>query len=193
MNTREELIEEAAKAIWDEDSDIPEHWDNKNVVEWEREEYRRMARAALAVFEKAHAPADDYPDAEGLAALRNPAPTDDERETLRIAELDARQAAYRKHRDDFYVDHESAPEIASNSFFDGWDAAVGTGFRRSKVPTPQGEPSDAQVEVAYQSWRQASVRDAVHTESPRDMERAWIRAALRAAAAVNPEKPEDIA
>lgn len=64
---------------------------------------------------------------------------DDEREARRIAELDARQAAYRKEREDWYVDHEAEPEIASNAFFRGWDAAVGAGFRRSEVREPSAE------------------------------------------------------
>lgn len=77
--------------------------------------------AALAVFEKALTP------------------TDDEVEALRIAHLDARQAAYRKEREDWFVDHEAEPEIATNAFFRGWDAAVGGGFRRSEVPEPSAE------------------------------------------------------
>lgn len=45
-------------------------------------------------------------------------------ESARIAELDARQAAYRKDCADWYVDYDHEPEIASNAFFRGWDAAV---------------------------------------------------------------------
>lgn len=70
-------------------------------------------------------------------------PTDDEREALRIAELDARQAAYRKEREDWFVDHEAEPEIARNAFFRGWDAAVGGGFRRLEVPEPSVEDQAA--------------------------------------------------
>lgn len=60
--TNEKLIEEAAKAI--QALDFPDHgigWDEST------EYYRESARAALAVFEKAHTP------------------TDDEREALRVA------------------------------------------------------------------------------------------------------------
>ncbi len=99
-------------------------------------------------------------------------PTDDEREALRVAELDVRQAAYQQDRTDWFLDHEYSPEVATNAFFRGWDAAVAYGFRPSSVqepsdaewrageqsvadamhfsanPEPQGEPSDAQIEAA---------------------------------------------
>lgn len=109
-------------------------------------------------------------------------PTDDERETRRIAHLDARQAAYRKEREDWFVDHEAEPGIASNAFFRGWDAAVDGGFRRSEVPEPQGEPSDAQVEaaldayMAHEGWETDEVGKAKM--------RGRMRAALRAAGEV---------
>lgn len=93
---------------------------------------------ALAVFEK---------------ALTS---TDDEREALRIAELDARQAAYRK--EDWFVDHEAEPEIATNAFFRGWDAAVGGGFRRSEVSEPSADWYDLAVKAF--PW-DASEGDAV--------------------------------
>ncbi|EQM83401.1 hypothetical protein L687_12340 [Microbacterium maritypicum MF109] len=82
------------------------------------------------------------------AADKAHTPTDDEREALRIAHLDARQAAYREDRALWFRDYDNAPEIATNAFFRGWDAAVDGGFRRSEHAAfePQGEPSDAQVD-----------------------------------------------
>lgn len=105
-----------------------------------------------------------------VACMKAHAPTDDEREALRIAHLDARQTAYREDRALWFRDYDDAPEIATNAFFRGWDAAVAGGFRRSEVPEPnaeiictepghahcdrqytdaepQGEPSDAMVEA----------------------------------------------
>lgn len=82
---------------------------------------RTLAEAAAEVFEKAHTP------------------TDDEREALRIAELDARQAAFRQDRTEWFVDHEHEPEVATNAFFRGWDAAVDGGFRRTEVPEPSAQ------------------------------------------------------
>ena len=82
------------------------------------------------------------------------APTDDEREALRIAELDARQAAYRKEREDWFVDHEAEPEIATNAFFRGWDAAVGGGFRRSEVPEPSTECPQPCVHLSQHDARE---------------------------------------
>lgn len=81
-------------------------------------------------------------------------PTDDEREALRIAHLDARQAAYRKEREDWFVDHEAEPEIASNAFFRGWDAAVGGGFRRSEVPEPSAECPQPCVHLSQHDARE---------------------------------------
>lgn len=43
---------------------------------------------------------------------------------MSIEELDARQAALKKEREDWYVDHEAEPWIAGNAFLRGWDAAV---------------------------------------------------------------------
>lgn len=169
MMSREELIKEALAAYWGGEGNAAQlgSWTGMS--------------AALAVFEKAHAPSDDEREVlldeleawqrhTGDAALGNllrrvgsairrseahaPTddfphghpeidPTDDEREALRIAHLDARQAAYRKEVEDWFVDHDSAPEIAGNAFFRGWDAAVDGGFRRSEVPEPQGKPCGA--------------------------------------------------
>lgn len=52
---REELIEEAAKAIYETSVDLK----FEDADEWNREIVRDEARAALAVFEQAHTPTDD--------------------------------------------------------------------------------------------------------------------------------------
>lgn len=56
---REKLIEEAAKAIWEESTDPGRkgYWEDES--EYVADEYANQARAALAVFEKAHAPEKD--------------------------------------------------------------------------------------------------------------------------------------
>lgn len=51
----------------------------------------------------------------------------------RVEHLDARQAAYREDRALWFPDHENSPEIATNAFFRGWDAAVSGGFRRPEI------------------------------------------------------------
>lgn len=89
---------------------------------------------------------DDYRNLHDLISAETP--TDDEVEALRIAHLDARQAAYRKEREDWFVDHEAEPEIATNAFFRGWDAAVGGGFRRSEVvPEPSAEVVELRKQI----------------------------------------------
>lgn len=145
---REEVIEEAAKRLLKDVN--PKH--GRPVSSQLASDIRLVAGA---VFEKAHAHECEMCRWENGFGARKPLthtceknlstddfphghpemdPTDDEREALRIAELDARQAAYRKEREDWFVDHEAEPEIATNAFFRGWDAAVGGGFRRSEVP-----------------------------------------------------------
>lgn len=99
---------------------------------WSREQ-ERNAFIAGAVFEKALGEATVTPtDADEVIS---------EREALRIAELDARQAAYRQDCTDWFVDHEQEPGITTNAFFRGWDAAVDGGFRRTEIPEPSGEPT----------------------------------------------------
>lgn len=127
-NVNEELIEEAAmkidsdawlraddyRALFDRPFGSTEQRDRKEAA-------REKARAAFVVFEKAHTPTDE----------RTP-----------IAELDARQAGYRKDREDWYVDHDAEPEITTNAWFRGWDEAASY-FRR----TVQGEPTDDEREA----------------------------------------------
>jgi len=142
MTDREKLIEEAAKAIL-----VASHGEDYD--EWEssleRELYRKRARAALAVFDKAHTPTDDerqqlddimaeadgyWPPARALILerFRRPDPvSDDEQEALAQAIFD------RSH----------APDDALN-LWDGdigklADAILAAGFRRSEVPDPSAE------------------------------------------------------
>lgn len=145
---------------------LGEHLSTTRTVNVLREDWERLKRAEV-LGEKAHTP------------------TDDEREALRIAELDARQSAYRKEREDWYVDHEAEPEIASNAFFRGWDAAVDGGFSRAPFL------SDSRVEAAAREllpeglgpWDRAKPEWQEHA-------RHRARAALRAASAVT-EKGEN--
>lgn len=57
--TREELIEEAAKAIWEESTDPSRKWHWEDESGYVADEYANQARAAFAVFEKAQAPTDE--------------------------------------------------------------------------------------------------------------------------------------
>lgn len=71
MTSRYDLIEEAAEAILDA-AETPEYVRDEQIWAWAR----RDAEAALSVFEKAHTPTEDYPDAEWQAA-RTPQITDE--------------------------------------------------------------------------------------------------------------------
>lgn len=134
MTSREELIKEAAKAMLD-DSHGEGTWEHREQIE--EELYLRRARAALAVFEKAHAP------------------TDDEREAL------AYLITAHRFRERGLSGAIGEPEVAVARPLA--DFLVAEGFRRSEVPEPsaeqpkhlcaahpfgcpepQGEPSDAQ-------------------------------------------------
>lgn len=67
MTDNEKLIEEAAKAIFAEEQcdrhqkrdteSVTENWETR-LADADQDEYRSFARAALAVFEKAHTPTD---------------------------------------------------------------------------------------------------------------------------------------
>jgi hypothetical protein len=142
VNTNDpKLIEEAAKAIYVERWGSGAGWERGS-----RKPYRKQARAALAVFEKAHTP------------------TDDEREAL----LRAMRAGWAK-RQEWWTTTEAPADAPTNDEFLA-DAILTAGFRRSEVPEPsacasclgmcgggrhccencehaepQGEPSDAQA------------------------------------------------
>lgn len=69
MTSRDELFEEVA-AAFQEHEDAPTWQDDPVARDAALRWHMRGFRDALAALEKAHAPTDDYPDAEGLAALR---------------------------------------------------------------------------------------------------------------------------
>lgn len=96
------------------------------------------ARKALSRYEDRNSRPNPAHLADALRGLIDLA------EAERIAELDARQAAYRQDCTDWYVDHEHEPEITTNAFFRGWDAAVGGG----RFSVVQGEPSEHRDRIA---------------------------------------------
>ena len=159
--TREELIEEAAAAIFDA-ADLQLAPDDHR---WELA--RRDARAALAVFEKAQTP------------------TDEEREAhRRVIEL-----WFANWRSIGNV--SPALEVAIDSLEGMVDEALAAGFRRpaqgdyyegleegiaiGRRPV-QGEPTDAQIERAARSIAEWSTSDV-----PLELCRSVARHALRAA------------
>lgn len=116
MTTREELIEEAAKAIFGVNNRL-------DSTQWPRSSYqavyRERARAALAVFEKAHAP------------------TDDEREALdRAVRGVTWNASNYPHRAQPHILGADIGPLTTKIV----EAVESAGFRRSEVPAPQGEP-----------------------------------------------------
>ncbi|MBE7953604.1 hypothetical protein ILP86_04620 [Microbacterium sp. R1] len=128
------------------------------------------------------------------AAEKALTPTDDEVEALRIAHLDARQAAYRKEREDWYVDHEAEPEIASNAFFRGWDAAVDGGFRRSEVtPTDDERKAIAQVILpVFDQLASAVYGDGPYSEAESALEAADLLSAAGFRRSVVPEPSAEV-
>lgn len=129
---RAQLIEKAAKAMADANPEA--EWEDLSATE--RGWYRRDARAALAVFEEAHAPTpcpvchradgshklDCRPQNRRDAAH---APTDDEREALGQALWDALRAKINRPPNPGMVEHLR-------------DRILAAGFRR----TVQGEPTE---------------------------------------------------
>jgi len=71
MTSREELIERAARAIFDMDGRPTMDSTRARISNETKEQVRAQARAALAVFEQAHAPTDDERDgmAKALCAI----------------------------------------------------------------------------------------------------------------------------
>lgn len=123
----EKLIEEAAKAIWAATDALT--WEQTS--EDLRDSCRVEARAALAVFEKAHTPTDDEREGDEKAILNA---LYDSRESFTGvgAEVGTDETA-------ILVDY--VPEIV-----------LALGFRRSGATEPQGEPSDA-PEYSYEIIR----------------------------------------
>lgn len=190
---REELIEEAAKAILDEAGVLPsERYDEM----WELA--RRDARAALAVFEQAQAqteahekPFDTSPErVKNGGDSSHVTPTDDEREAAFKAVAVARECTDGGCQEDRRV---------ANTL-------LAAGFRRTVQGEPanatepdvalhspdemqhnvQGEPSDAQVDAAIRAFHEATLGapdDGFLTSERLERMRDPWRAALRAAAA----------
>lgn len=128
MTTREELIEEAEKALTK-----PKQNDDLVLL------------------------SDNFP--HGHPEID---PTDDEREAL--ANLIPLDLIHDRGREGF-------PEDA----FEAADRILAAGYRRSEVPEPQGEPTDAQVEAALK---------AAENAGPLTPIRERLRVALRAAGGV---------
>lgn len=167
MNDNEKLIEEAAKAIYgtrDDAYDLDE-WGQLDRVQQER--YICDARAALAVFEKAHIP------------------TDNEREALpTVGKQTLDKAIW------WAVVQECQGQLGGDPHATTW----ARGGYRNDIPTlcdrcarlietlkslvalrpePQGEPTDAEVEAAARAIAGPNHLDSFHLEK--------ARAALRAA------------
>ncbi|WP_431863005.1 hypothetical protein [Microbacterium algeriense] len=104
--TNEKLIEEAAKAIYE--------------ARVEESTCGDLARAALAVFEKAHTPTDDEREDEHQAQMI----------AFETAKLEARNSM----RHDPHVWHEALEDALDKVLPAVWHAAAG--FRRSEVPEP---------------------------------------------------------
>ncbi|AXC37964.1 hypothetical protein SEA_JACKO_106 [Microbacterium phage Jacko] len=109
-----------------------------------------------------------------------------------VAERDARQAALKKEREDWYVDHEAEPWIAGNAFLRGWDAAVEGGFRRTEAHAPADSEREAR-EAAWQEYLSRMLeRDAKNNLAGRGLipsHRDW-HAGWDARAAHGSEIPE---
>lgn len=167
MTDNEKLIEEAAKAIYAMDPDR-QAWDGDAYgflepgAERGRKRAIAQARAALAVFEKAHTPADEpgwgpgEKHADCYHGEHSCTPTDDEREARLEYVIDAA------------VPVDEFPSWRFRYSRRIADAVRAAGFRRSEVSEPseghgrhefcdrrlgcltepQGEPSDAQAERA---------------------------------------------
>lgn len=179
--TDEKLIEEAAKAIWEESTDFgrKSRWEDE--PDWTFDEYANMARAAFAVFEKAHAPTDD--DRMAIA---------DEISGIAVGE-------------GYY-----SQTIGINAALEAADAVLAAGFRRPihEETTPSvrghvraltgatdaeldelggftGEPTEAEAWAAAQAFARA-IKEQTGAPSMVNVEHA--RAALRAAAETRGEE-----
>ncbi|WP_406245831.1 hypothetical protein ACI7YT_12385 [Microbacterium sp. M] len=142
MTTREELIEEAAMAIID--AKYPGiGWGA--LSEAARERRRKQARAALAVFEKAHAPTDD--EREALASLL------DELHDPRVTEGGCEFRGW---------NYGWRPGDARRVNADVVDPILAS-HRRSEATEPQDEPSDDEraVQECYDEDTLRMVFDAL--------------------------------
>lgn len=201
MNDNEKLIEEAAAAA--QEATRQKHrptW--RKLPEYVKENYRAHARAALAVFEKAHNP------------------TVDEREALETVIAVTWRDMYSTPTDRDFADailaagfrRSEVPESSAGRELTPCGNLVCTGCRVCGCPAlgiePQGEPSEAQVdavaaaiavaadadywtdEIAEWEGAEAWYREAYPNEHPhmayedREQFRKQARAALRAAGGV---------
>lgn len=176
MSGNEKLIEEAAKAIFEVNN-------RQDMTQWPRSSYqavyRERARAALAVFEKAHTPTDD--EREALAKLldeidsewlmgeaRPPYPSE------MAHELILRGVGFRRSEVPKPSVEHSAHEFCDN--------------RLGCIPKPQGEPSESVVLAAMNAYDPRHASESIDNyswEHIEDMTNA-VRAALRAAGSVEP-------
>lgn len=162
MTNRKELIEEAAATIAvAELVRTRRTWGD--LFEPQKDEYRRVASAVLAVFEKAQAPTDDERKVPNFA----------------VREKSAERAW------EFYVNDGSGRRM-SHDFRGGYHQGMIDGFRRPA----QTEPTGAQVLAALNGYKESDWRLARHKSTPAsshslsDWDEAQVikmRAALKAA------------
>ncbi|QOC59431.1 hypothetical protein SEA_LIFES_108 [Microbacterium phage Lifes] len=142
--TNERLIEEAAKAV----EKVPYHaWHDVT-----RAGAREIARATLAVFEKAHTPTDDEREAEVKSysgwdadeVARYPRVAADVIEQLRTRLLDEfRRAEVPEQSAECPKCGVRVADQTPSTFYTHHDETCG-----GALEEPQGEPSDAQVTAA---------------------------------------------
>lgn len=174
--TDEKLIEVAFKAHEDAPTWQDDPVARDAAIRW----HMRGFNDARAVFKKAHAPnvsnrleTDILPDQMSVNA-----PTNDEREeALHLIE---QAESFRE---------QTSPDVDAfpNSMVGLWlrtASALEAALRRSEVPEPQGEPTDAQVEDAWWIAQEAGDLPRVPGPSNRDAFEVGYRAALRAAGEV---------
>ena len=185
MTDNEKLIEEAATAMWAD----PEQW--ATITEPVRDDFRGMARSALAVFEKAHTPTDDEREALARVAAKIERVPDSDAVTIDKADARILVAAgfcrpevpepsalticecYRDGSEmvtcESHTEPQGEPPSSENAY---------TGIPLSEViRSEQGETSDAQTLVVAHDELCGCVLDDC------EFKQGW-RAALRAAGGV---------
>lgn len=111
----EKLIDEAAKAMFEVDQKMP--WPMESTASLT--DFKDMARAALAVFEKAHTP------------------TDDEREALRAEVEQVQRAAWAEIHGQDPTRTYSVAEVKKLVY--SFDNLISSVLRRSEAPEPSAE------------------------------------------------------
>jgi len=179
--TDEKLIEEAAKAIFEADPPNNPHGPNSDLVfdePYTRDHSaraRKHARAALAVFEKAHTPTDDEQEALAFAV----APGDEVGlgDAISIIRGKTVEATIDWVRRNYAV----APGLDDEHV---GQLIIALNLVRN-APEPQGEPSDAQVLAAAIALTGGSA--ILFAELDAETQERYLddaRAALRASFAV---------